>query len=63
MDIRVTTIDSQGRFSEPSFQWAPSFSDLVEQIQLRGVTCIVRQGLIRFTVGEWTKEIEVINPD
>jgi|11BtaG_2_1085332.scaffolds.fasta_scaffold06771_2 hypothetical protein len=63
MDIRVTTIDSQGRFSEPSFQWAPSFSDLVEQIQQRGVTCIVRQGLIRFTVGEWTKEIQVINPD
>ena len=63
MDIRVTTIDSQGRHSEPSFQWAPSFNDLVEQIQLRGVTCIVRQGLIRFTVGEWTKEIQVINPD
>ncbi len=63
MDIRETTIDSQGRHSEPSFQWAPSFSALVEQIQLRGVTCIVRQGLIRFTVGDWTKEIEVINPD
>ena len=63
MDIRVTTIDSQGRFSEPSFQWAPSSNDLVEQIQLRGVTCIVRQGLIRFTVGEWTKEIQVINQD
>jgi hypothetical protein len=36
---------------------------LVEQIQLRGVTCVVRQGLIRYTVGDWTKEIEVINPD
>jgi len=63
MDIRVTTIDSQGRHSNPSFQWAPSFSALVEQIQQRGVTYVVRQGLIRYTVGDWTKEIEVINPD
>jgi len=36
---------------------------LVEQVQLRGVTCVVRQGFIRYTVGDWTKEIEVINPD
>mgnify|MGYP000176548226 CR=1 FL=1 len=62
--IRVTTIDSQGHYSLPSFQTTPSFNELVEKLLERFHTGVKihkqTESSIKYTIGAWTKEIEVV---
>ena len=62
-NIRITTIDSQGRASV-RFQWTNSFSELVEQLLERFHTGVKihrqTESCIEYTIGSWTKEIEVV---
>ena len=62
-NLRVTTIDSQGRASV-RFQWANSFNELVEQLLERFHTGVKihrqTESCIKYSIGSWTKEIEVV---
>ena len=63
MDLRITTYDTNGHASL-SFQWATSFNELVERILERippgGKVQEQTESRIKYTIGAWTKEIEVV---
>ncbi len=63
MNLRITTYDHVGR-ATVTFQWAASFNELVEQlldrISLGGKVQEQTESRIKYTIGAWTKEIEVV---
>ena len=63
MNLRITTYDYVGR-ATVTFQWVDCFHRLVEQllerISLGGKVHLQTESRIKYTIGSWTKEIEVI---
>jgi hypothetical protein len=63
MNLRITTYDYVGHASV-TFQRTDCFSDLVETILERispgGKVHRQTESLIKYTIGSWTKEIEVV---
>jgi len=63
MNLRITTYDYVGR-ATVTFQWVDCFHQLVEQLLERispgGKVHLQTESRIKYTIGSWTKEIEVI---
>jgi hypothetical protein len=63
MNLRITTYDYRGR-ATVTFQWVDCFHQLVEQLLERispgGKIQKQTESYIKYTIGSFTKEIEVI---
>jgi len=63
MNLRITTYDHVGR-ARLTFQRALCFHEMVERILERippgGKVHLQTESRIKYTIGSWTKEIEVI---
>ena len=63
MNLRITTYDYVGR-ATITFQAVDCFHQLVEKllerISLGGKVHLQTESCIKYTIGSWTKEIEVV---